>query len=382
MRNFSLPLPRISPTEVVMSPNLTTLLKSTGSKPEVACNPEFFRLSMAEDTQRLADLLSNNPTIAIINPINSILNETSKAEALQDTDRTDTSNFTDLNNFGCWVYYPWKSALIHLPDRELFIKLRTIRNKHKITAEEQNTLSNKKVGIVGLSVGQSVAIPLAMERICGTLRIADFDTLELTNTNRIKSSVLNIGLPKTTILAREISEIDPFIKVEQFNTAITEENIEAFILSNGKLDAIVDECDNLLSKLIIRQAAKKHRIPVIMDTSDNLFLDFERYDLDQNYPIFHGKVDLKLFEELDNPEKKIKLLFELIDFETLSERGKYSLTEIGRSITTWPQLATDVVAGGAISAKAIRTILLGDNELKGRIKLDLIQELKDRCKTS
>jgi len=48
------------------------------------------------------------------------------------------------------------------------------------------------------------------------LRLADFDTAELSNLNRIRTGSHNLGLNKTVIAAREIVEIDPFIKVKIF----------------------------------------------------------------------------------------------------------------------------------------------------------------------
>jgi hypothetical protein len=40
-------------------------------------------------------------------------------------------------------------------------------------------LARKRIGVVGLSVGQSVALVLALERSFAQLRVADFDTLDL-----------------------------------------------------------------------------------------------------------------------------------------------------------------------------------------------------------
>jgi tRNA A37 threonylcarbamoyladenosine dehydratase len=62
---------------------------------------------------------------------------------------------------------------------------------------------------MGLSVGQSVSLALAMERSFGELRIADFDELDLSNINRIRTGVYNLKIQKTVIVAREIAEIDP-----------------------------------------------------------------------------------------------------------------------------------------------------------------------------
>ena len=62
-------------------------------------------------------------------------------------------------DYGVWVHYPWSRRLVHLVREEEFIELRTSRNRYKITAEEQEALAVRAVGIVGLSVGQSAAAP-------------------------------------------------------------------------------------------------------------------------------------------------------------------------------------------------------------------------------
>src|SRR5205814_1258580 len=141
-----------------------------------------------------------------------------------------------INEYGVWVYYPWSKRLVHLLNEEEFIEVRTNRNQYKITLEEQKLLRQKKVGIIGLSVGQSIALTMAMERIYGELRIADFDTAELSNLNRIRTGVHNLGLNKAIIVAREIAEIDPFIKIKIFNDGLTAENIDRFFLEDGRLD--------------------------------------------------------------------------------------------------------------------------------------------------
>ena len=180
-------------------------------------------------------------------------------------------NGQDIAEYGIWVYYPWLRTMVHLLDEKEFAEVRTNRNKYKITEEEQETLSKKKIGVVGLSVGQSVSLTMAMERGFGELRIADFDELELTNLNRIRTGVHTLGLPKTTIVAREIAEIDPFLNVVVFDEGITEDNIDRFMGMNGEaepLDLIIDECDGLDIKILLREKAKQMNIPVVMDMSD------------------------------------------------------------------------------------------------------------------
>jgi len=98
-----------------------------------------------------------------------------------------------IEEYGVWVYYPWSGRVVHMLDESEFIELRTSANKNKITIAERDALATKKIGVIGLSVGQSVSLTLALERSCGELRIADFDTLELNNLNRIRSGVHNLG---------------------------------------------------------------------------------------------------------------------------------------------------------------------------------------------
>lgn len=146
-----------------------------------------------------------------------------------------------INFYGTWVYYPWNQRLVHLLPKTDFIRLRTSRNQYKITPMEQLELESKKVGVIGLSVGQSVALTMAMERVAGTLRLADFDHLDLSNLNRIRSPLSNLGLPKTIMVAREIAEIDPFLKVELFPEGITDHNLEQFLGDGAdRLDLLVE----------------------------------------------------------------------------------------------------------------------------------------------
>ncbi len=106
-----------------------------------------------------------------------------------------------LDTYGVWVYYPWKNQVVHILDEDEFIEVRTNRNKYKITDEEQEILRSKKIGIAGLSVGRAVATTLVLERVCGEIRLADFDELELSNLNRIQARLSEMGMNKTVSAA-------------------------------------------------------------------------------------------------------------------------------------------------------------------------------------
>ncbi|MEX0882835.1 MAG: ThiF family adenylyltransferase [Cyclobacteriaceae bacterium] len=280
---------------------------------------------------------------------------------------------------GNWIYYPWRNTLIRILEEKDFVKLRTIRNRYKITQEEQEVLQKKIIGVIGLSVGQSVAISLAMERVFGEIRIADFDKLDLSNLNRIRTGLYNLGIKKSWIVAREIAEIDPYLKVNVFNEGIYEKNIDDFFNLGGKMDLLIEECDSLPIKILSRLKARALGIPVMMDTSDRGMLDIERFDLVSDRPIFHGLLtsfgdENELLEKL--PEHGKEIMMSLLQYNNLSERVKYSFSELGKSITSWPQLASSVLMGGAVCCHYARMMLLGQKVESGRIYIDLDEIIK------
>jgi tRNA A37 threonylcarbamoyladenosine dehydratase len=91
--------------------------------------------------------------------------------------------------------------------------------------------------------------------------------------------------------AREIAEIDPFLKVECFPEGLRGDSYDPFLVEGGKLDLLIEECDSIDVKIRVRQEARRHHIPVLMDTSDRGLLDIERFDLEPERPIFHGLID-------------------------------------------------------------------------------------------
>jgi molybdopterin/thiamine biosynthesis adenylyltransferase len=345
--------------------------------------PVFYRLQQQGEEKALLDLLAANPAIRVYDKIHSQLSELMKIRnptrrlTPEESEQQirDYVGDTPLVAFGVWVYYPWTQRVVHIVDEQDFIELRTSRNKQKITDEEIKTLSSRKIGVIGLSVGQSIALTLTMERVCGELRLADFDKLELTNMNRIRTGIHNIHVSKVTIAAREIMELDPFMKVVCFPDGATEENLDEFFTGGGNLDILVEECDGLDIKIISRSKAKALGIPVVMDTNDRGMVDVERFDLEPDRPLLHGfipDIDLKGLKGLTDAEK-LPILRPMVAIDDMSERMKYSLTQIGKTITTWPQLASSVVLGGAVVTDTCRRILLNQLTSSGRYYVDFEQ---------
>lgn len=332
------------------------------------------------DKSKLLDLLAKKRPVfhdelkGQVMELNKIRNPDQKfTPEEQESYYKEWTNSINPTSYGLYVYYPWSNRLVHIVPEKDFIELRTSRNKHKITLDEQDKLSQSTIGVIGLSVGQSVALTLAMERSFGTLRIADFDTLELTNLNRIRAGVSSMGLPKTILVAREIAEIDPFLKVEIYNDGVTEENIDEFFGGERPLDLLVEECDSLPIKILAREKARDMKIPVIMDTSDRGMIDVERFDINSELPLLHGLCKVSGLKELMtlNAQEQMGVMMGMVDFDKLSSRMKYSFGELGKSLSTWPQLASDVISGGGNAAKIARMIVLGENVPSKRYYFDV-----------
>lgn len=350
--------------------------------------PEFFYLGSITDKERFEKLLKKAP--CIYDSIESQLRELIKVRNPSVNPSEDEYeslvrqhlNGADLYHYGVWVYFPWSNRLVHLLDEDEFIDVRTNRNKDKITETEQKLLKEKRVGVIGLSVGQSIALTLAMERACGALRLADFDVVELSNLNRIRTGVHHLNVSKVVIAAREIAEIDPFIEVEVFDKGLNSDNIEDFITSNGKLDVMVEVCDSLEVKIKSRIEAKKHKIPVIMETNDRCMLDIERFDIEPNRAILHGLISNSDIQNLEilSPKEKIDLILKLVDGQELSERMKYSFSMLGKTLRSWPQLASSVTLGGGVTTEIVRRVLLNEDIHSGRRYFDIDDILFENIK--
>ena len=342
--------------------------------------PLILRLANPDDKKIYDELLSGRAALFISDEIEGQLKELLKSQRPWVRIKPDEYegliaahlNGIERDDYGVWVYYPWSRRLVHLLDEEEFIEVRTNRNQYKITRQERDRLATKKIGIIGLSVGQSIALTLAMERGFGELRLADFDLLELSNLNRIRTGVHNLGVPKVVIAAREIAEIDPFLKVTCFFDGLTDSNMDDFFTKGGKLDILVDECDGLDIKILARYKARELRIPVVMDTSDRGMLDIERFDLEPDRPLLHGTVtgiNPQNIKELSN-EDKVPVILQMLGVDNISPRAKASMVEVEQSINTWPQLASSVALGGAAGADACRRILLDQFRESGRYYID------------
>jgi molybdopterin/thiamine biosynthesis adenylyltransferase/nitroreductase len=358
-----------------------TLVHRAGrSLAETEWRPTLYDLERREDAESVDSLLKSDQVKFVHDTIEEQLRELIASRdpvqtwPREELDRRIRSHLggRSLETWGTWVYFPWSARLVHILPRDEYREVRTDRNRYKITRAEQHRLGSFRIGIIGLSVGNMAAVTLALEGIGGSYKIADHDRLSLSNLNRLRAGVHEIGVDKTVLAAREMFEIDPYLDIVRYADGVQPENIDDFLVGGGRLDLLVEECDDLYVKVVVRERARAHRIAVIMDTSDRGLLDIERFDREPDRPILHGLIGSVKADELRGLETKDKVPFFLaiVDENQMGTRMAASLPEIKHTISTWPQLASAVALGGAVTADAARRILLGEHTESGRYYVD------------
>jgi molybdopterin/thiamine biosynthesis adenylyltransferase len=288
-------------------------------------------------------------------------------------------------SLGSWVYFPWKSQLVHILDQHNFEDLRSIRNRDLISREEQKALLGLKVASFGMSVGSAGALAMAISGISRQIKLIDGAVISGSNLNRILTGVESVGKSKALVIGQQIYEMNPYSEVAYYDKVGTG-NINEIFDDPWDTDIAIDEIDDIEMKVLIRYEARKRRKPVLMasELGDTVVLDVERYDLEPDRPLLHGIVP-DIEKLIDNPPENYrewtKHAVAILDPNNMPLKMQESLLKIGTTIATHPQLGSTVMMTGGVLAFAAKNIALGNSMHSGRYVISLEDKMLADHKT-
>ncbi len=126
--------------------------------------------------------------------------------------------------------------------------------------ESQKKLGDSKVSIIGIgALGTSVLEMLARTGI-GNIKIIDRDVIEISNLHRQKLfTEEDVNKPKVIVAKERVLQINSNVKIESFMADLDFDNIH--LLQDS--DLILDCTDNIYTRFLINDFAKKKNIPWI-----------------------------------------------------------------------------------------------------------------------
>ncbi len=127
--------------------------------------------------------------------------------------------------------------------------------------EGQRKLSESVVFIAGAGgLASPAAMYLAAAGV-GTLRICDFDVIEMTNLNRqLLHNPGRIGQLKAFSARLTLEKLNELVKIEPIEEKISDENVERLV---GDANIIVDCMDNFPTRYSLMNAAAAKGIPLV-----------------------------------------------------------------------------------------------------------------------
>ncbi|WP_066361909.1 hypothetical protein [Herbidospora mongoliensis] len=126
-------------------------------------------------------------------------------------------------------------------------------------------------------------------------------------------------------------------------------------------------------KVAAREHARHRGVPVLMDCNDRGMLDVERFDQEPDRSLLHGRIgeirstDLREF----NRDELVEFLLLMVDESQVSAPLRDAIGRLGKDLSSWPQLASGTMLGGALVTDTARRILTGREIRSGRYYTDL-----------
>ncbi|HUL69324.1 MAG TPA: molybdopterin-synthase adenylyltransferase MoeB [Gemmatimonadales bacterium] len=122
----------------------------------------------------------------------------------------------------------------------------------EVGVEGQRKLKQARVLLVGAGgLGSPASLYLAAAGV-GTIGLVEFDLVDSTNLQRqIVHGTSTVGQPKLASAEARLKDLNPFVKVEGFETRLTSENALEIL---REFDVIVDGTDNFPTRYLVNDA--------------------------------------------------------------------------------------------------------------------------------
>lgn len=131
----------------------------------------------------------------------------------------------------------------------------------EVGGQGQRRLLDAKVLVVGAGgLGSPVALYLAAAGV-GTIGLADFDEVDITNLQRqVLHTTADVGRAKTASGAETLRAINPDVEVEEINARLDSSNAMQIV---GGHDVVVDGSDNFATRYLLNDACRFASRPLV-----------------------------------------------------------------------------------------------------------------------
>lgn len=267
--------------------------------------------------------------------------------------------------FGQYVFYPETGELSRIADKDDYFMLLGAADNGLVAEGERRVRQETTVMTAGLSVGSEVAARYAMEGY-GTIILAEYDTLEPMNMNRIRASSLEVGSLKLLNVARWIAFYNPYIKQIHLPNGLNMESTEE--VKRHKPRVVADEMDSWEAKAILNQGLAEMAAEVDFDPALVTAADTGRVSqLDIRYPgrkgnkPFNGRMSAADIAAAYTPAgKDFKYVLKVIGRHNMDKTLRNALAQAGRGeLACVPQLGMTATLGGVLAAHATNEIVAG-----------------------
>lgn len=140
----------------------------------------------------------------------------------------------------------------------------------------QEKLLKSRVLVVGMGgLGSPVAMYLAAAGV-GSLTVADFDEVELSNLQRqIIHGTDRIGMSKVDSAARTVAALNPATRVMPVEGRLNEKTLQAAVAS---VDVVLDCSDNFSTRFAINRACLDNKVPLVSGAAIRLEGQISTFD--------------------------------------------------------------------------------------------------------